>query len=94
MDAKKMLLEMLDAYKYKIENNLCTASEIESASKVLMENMELTATISDIAKFYGKPETNVRVAINRRLIAKPMRNVVLYPFHKVQKVMPETWRKQ
>lgn len=91
MDAKKLLSEILDYYKYKVDNNLCTPSEIESASRVLQENMEMYGTISDFAKFYGVSEGNVRSTINRKLIAKPKRKV-LYPFHKFVKIVPERWR--
>lgn len=93
MDAKRILAEILDFYKYKVDNNLCTPEEIESASRVLQENMEMYGTISDFARFYGVPEVNVRVAINSKLSAKPKRKV-LYPFHKFLKIVPARWRKK
>ena len=85
MDAKKLLSEILAYYKDKVDNNLCTMEEMESACKVLEENMEVYGTIGDFAKFYGQSEGNVRTAINRKLIAKPKR-ALLYPFHKFIKV--------
>ena len=91
MDGKKILSEILDYYKYKVDNNLCTPAEIESASKLLQENMEMYGSISDIAKFYKVPESKVRNTINRRMIAKPVRRV-FYPFHLFQKIVPEKWR--
>ena len=91
MDAKALLSEILAFYKYKVDNNLCTPAEIESASKVLQENMEMYGSIADFAKFYGESEGNVRSTINRKLLAKPIRKV-LYPFHKLIKVVPERWR--
>lgn len=93
MDGKSILSEILSFYKYKVDNNLCTPEEIESASKALQENMEMYGSIQDFARFYGVSEVNVRAAINRKLIAKPVRRV-LYPFHKFRKIVPEKWRKK
>lgn len=55
--------------------------------------MEVHGTISDLAKFYGVSESNIRATIARKLIAKPKRKL-LYPFHKFAKVIPEKWRKK
>lgn len=93
MDGKSILSEILDYYKYKLDNNLCTMEEIEAASKVLMENMEVHGSISDFAKFYNTSENNVRAIISRKLIAKPKR-ILLYPFHKFMKVVPDKTREK
>ena len=93
MDAKDILSEILSYYKYKIDNNLCTSEELESACKVLQENMEVYGTIGDFAKFYNTSENNIRATICRKLLAKPKR-VLLYPFHKFMKVVPEKTRKK
>jgi hypothetical protein len=90
MDAKLLLSEILSFYKYKVDNNLCTPSEIESAAKVLQENMEMYGTIADFARFYDTSEQNVRTTINRKLIDKPKRKV-LYPFHKFVKIVQSKW---
>lgn len=91
MGAKEILSEILSYYKYKVDNNLCTMEEIESAKKVLEENMEVYGTIDDFAKFYDKTPVNVRVAINRKMLAKPKRKL-LYPFHSFVKVVSDKWR--
>lgn len=93
MYGKQILSEILDFYKYKVDNNLCTQEEIESASRVLQENMEMYGSISDFAKFYGVSEQNVRTTINRKLFAKPVRKV-LYPFHLFRRIVPEKWKKE
>lgn len=93
MDAKDILSEMLAYYKYKVDNNLCTMAEIESAKKALESNMELYGTIDDFARFYDTSPINVRSTISRKLIAKPIRRI-FYPFHKFLKVAPERWRKK
>lgn len=93
MDAKQILSEMLAYYKYKVDNDLCTMAEIESARKMLSENMEIYGTIDDFSKFYDTSPINIRSTISRKLIAKPIRRV-FYPFHKFLKVVPERWRKK
>lgn len=93
MDAKEILSEILGYYKYKVDNNLCTMAEMESAKKALTENMEIYGTIDDFAKFYEVPKVNVRATISRKLIAKPIRKV-FYPFHRFLRVVPEKWRKK
>ena len=93
MDAKQILSEMLAYYKYKVDNDLCTMAEIESAQKALTENMEIYGTTEDLAKFYGVSPGNVRATISRKLLAKPLRRV-FYPFHKFLKIVPSKWRKR
>ena len=93
MDAKKELLEILGYYRYKIDNNLCTPEEIESANKLLQENLDVYGTVEDFAKFYNVSETQVRSAINRKLIDKPKRRVY-YRFLSFLKVAPRTWRER
>lgn len=93
MDSKIILSEILDFYKYKVDNNLCTISEMNDAISALENNIESHGTISDFAKFYGVSESNVRAVIARKLAAKPKR-LLLYPFHKFAKIIPERWREK
>ena len=90
MESKKFLSEVLDYYKYKLDNNLCTMEEIDSVAKTLEKNLEIKGTISDFAKFYGVPENSVRVNINRKMLAKPERKV-FYSFLKFLRIVPEKW---
>lgn len=90
--SSKVLSEILAFYKHKLDNNLCTMEEIESAIKVLEDNMVVYGSIKDFAEFYGTSESNVRTTISRKLLAKPKRKL-LYPFHKFRQIVPEKWRK-
>lgn len=94
MQGDKLLSEILSFYKYKVDNNLCTPEEIRDAEKVLLENMEVYGTIDDFSSFYGKSKDAVNSVIKRRMIVHPKRNVVLYPFHVFQKLVPDKWRKK
>ena len=93
MNAKEELIEMLDYYKFKVKRDGCTMDEIESATKLLQENMKINGTLDDFAQFYGKSKTAVSSQIKRNLIDKPKKNVTLYPFHKFMKIIPPSWRK-
>ena len=93
MDAlKNNLSEIIGYIKYKVDNDLCTPEEIESVSKMAMENLKLYGTIEDLAKFYKVPESKVRNTINRKMIEKPKRRVY-YRFLSFLKIVPEKWRK-
>lgn len=94
MDAKKYLIETLDYYKKRVSEDACTMEEINSVAKALEENMTIYGTIGDIAEHYGKSKDAVNSVIKNRLIEKPKRNVVLYPFHAFAKVIPDSWRKK
>lgn len=87
---KRNLREMLEFGIYKLDNNLCMPNEIRSVSRMVEGNLEMDASIKEIAEFFDKSEVNVRVAINQKLIAKPKRKV-LYPFIKFLKIAPSKW---
>ena len=62
--------------------------------KAISENVPLSAELDDIADFYGQSKTAVSSQIKRKLIAKPKKNVTLYPFLKILEIIPEKWRKK
>lgn len=93
MTVDKILSEILGFCKYKVDNHLCTMEEMNSVVSAIENNMEIGATIGDLADFYGKSKDAVNGVINRKFIGKPRRNVVLYPFHRFRKIVPTSWRK-
>lgn len=93
LNPKTYLTEILDYYKYKLDNNLCTMEEMDSLAKTIEEKMEIQGTISDFAKFYDQPESSVRATISRKLLAKPKRKVY-YPFHLFSRIVPTKWHKK
>ena len=90
---KKNLKEVFQFGIYKLDNNLCTLSELRSLGRMIEGNVEMDASIKEIASFFGQSEGNVRSTINRKMFAKPVRKV-LYPFQKFLKIVPERWRKK
>ena len=91
MDAKNEILEVLEFWKYKVTNNLCTPEEMESLSKMLQENMDMYGTVEDLAKFFDVSEAQIRTTINRKMIDKPKRRVY-YRFMSFLKIIPKSWR--
>ena len=89
-DSKKYLIEILDFYKHKLTSDGCTMDEINSVTKTIEENLNISGTISDFAKFYNVPETTVRTNIFRKMFDKPKR-VLLYPFLKFARIVPSKW---
>ena len=93
-DPKEELIRIFKFYEQRLEDGDCMMSEVESTLRVLEENMEINGTIDDFARFYGKSKDAVNSVIKRRMIDKPRRNVVLYPFHKFNKLIPSSWREK
>ena len=89
MDVRRYLHEMLDYMGYRLDHG-CTKEEMDAFAKMLEQHMELYGEAKDFAEFFGVSEKNARATISRRLIDKPKRRVY-YPFHKLLKVVPESW---
>ena len=89
---KKIILDFLDFIRFKVENDTLTLEETESLSHMFENNLILTGTLDDIARFYGKPKENVKVVISRKVLAKPKR-CVLHSFNAFRKAVPDKWKK-
>ena len=84
VDAKELINQTLDYYKYKINNDLCTMEEIESVSEMLQKNLNVIGTVEDFSKFCEIPQSHVRNIISRKVLDKPKRRVYyrFFPFLK------------
>lgn len=89
---KNVLLEIIDFYRYKIDNDKCTSEDMMAAFNLLHDNAVSEATIKEIADFYGQSESNVRNVVSRKSVSKPKR-AVLYNFIDVTKIIPKSWRR-
>lgn len=88
---KRIILEFLDFIRFKVESDTLTMEDTESIAKVLEENMELSGTADDFARFYGKSKTNVTTVIDRKMLPRPKRRV-LYSFRLFRQAIPKSWR--
>ena len=92
VDVKEELRLILRYYDQRLDS--CTMQEIKSVTNAIMNNMEIDGTLDDFAEFYGKSKDAVSSVIKRRMITKPKRNVVLYPFHVFRRLVPPSWHKK
>lgn len=88
---KQVILDVLDYLRYQVVNDKCTPEELRNIKDNFVDNLEMDATIKDIAKFYGKSENDVSTVISRRM-SKPKRRV-MYNFSWFTRVMPKTWKR-
>lgn len=90
--AKRIILEFLDFLRFKIENDSLTMEEAESLARTLAQNLHLTGTLDDFARFFGKSKNNIKVLINRKVFSTPFRRL-LYEFGPIRNAVPDSWRK-
>ena len=93
MNIKRVILNILDYLRYQVENDKCTSDELKSILEMVSESMEISATIKDMAEFYGQSESNVSNVISRRPIPKsqkPKRRVY-YNLAFFSKIIPKSW---
>ena len=88
---KGIVLEFLDYIRYKVENDCLTLEEAESIARTFEENLDLTGTADDFARFYGKSKTNVTTVIDRKMLPRP-RRMVMHSFNKFRKAVPDSWK--
>lgn len=93
-NAKNDLIEIFKFGIHKLKNNACTQEEMAGIMRSIEENIPIHAELDDLAEFYGKSKTAVSSQIKRNLYDKPRKNVTLYPFLKVRKILPLSWRKR
>lgn len=87
----KLLVEILDFYKHKINSGDCTDEDMRTAFELISEKTVCNATVSSVAKFYDQSPSNVRNIISRWGIKGESKRY--YDFNKLLKVIPKSWRK-
>lgn len=92
---KKVILEILDYLRYQVVNDKCTAEELRSIYDMASESLKVSATIDDLAEFYGQSKSNVSNVLSRRpLPAKEKaKRKVYYNFAFFRTIIPKSWRK-
>lgn len=92
---KKAILDIIDYLRYQVDNDKCTAEELRSIYDMASESLKVSATIDDLAEFYGQSKNNVSNVLSRRPIPareKPKRKVY-YNFTFFRTLIPKSWRK-
>lgn len=83
----------MDFLKYKIDNGKLTLSEVEGLTRAFVENLSLSGTAEDIARFYDRSPQDVRNIVHRKMFSKPERKVY-YSFNEFSCSVPESWKKK
>lgn len=92
---KKTVLEIIDYLRYQVVNDKCTAEELRSIYDMASESLKVSATIDDLAEFYGQSKNNVSNVLHRRPIPpkEKLKRRVYYNFAFFRKIVPNSWRK-
>lgn len=88
---KRVIIDFLDFLRYQVLNDKCTMEELKSIHDNIVSNIEVDATIPDIARHFNQTETNVRNHLWK--LPRPKRRVY-YSFTKFLNIVPKKWRKQ
>ena len=88
---KEFVLEVLDILRYKLENDCLSVSDWEALARIIGERLPLLGSLDELSDYFGQSKNNVKVVINRKMIAKPVRRI-LYPFTEFIKVLPASWK--
>ena len=90
----EILIDALEFFVEKLKSGNCPLSQVEAVYKAYAENMDVTATVEELSKYFGKSRAAVHGVIKRSLTSKPKRNITHYSFKNFVKVMPPSWRKK
>ena len=91
IDTKQQIIDILDFWKYKILHNGCTPEDFNTIGELAKNgNLDIGATIKELADFYGKSENAVKLQINHKMLEKPKRRVQ-YSFTKFNELVSDKW---
>ncbi len=89
---KKYLSDYLGFLKYKVDNDRMTLEEEQAFVRLIEENIPLSGTSDDFARYYHQSPTNIRTVISRKMLDKPERKV-MRSFKAFSRIVPDKWRK-
>lgn len=90
---EEMLVTTLRFWIKKIKRGDCTREQELTILNALEAAGGTYGTLEEIADFYGKSRDDVSGVIHRNNVGKPKRNIVMYSFSKISRVVPKSWRK-
>lgn len=89
-EVKNILLNIIRRWEHDLINNRCTPTQMKSLCSLLINNVDMDASLDEIADHFGQSKSNVSNIIARRFTGKPKRQV-LYPLQKIIKIVPRSW---
>lgn len=91
--AENFVIEILEFAISKIKAGKCSPKELGRVAQILSEEMNVEASIEEMAEHFGRSKNNVSNVIHRSYVGKPERKVV-YNFAKFLKIIPSSWRRR
>lgn len=91
--AENFVIEILEFSISKIRAGKCSPKELGRVAQILSEEMNVEASIEEMAEHFGRSKNNVSNVIHRSYVGKPERKVV-YNFAKFLKIIPSSWRRR
>lgn len=88
---KRILSDFLGFLRYKVDNDKLTLEEEQAFVKLIEDNLPISGTSDDFAKYYRQSPVNVRSVINRKMMERP-RRMVMFSFLKFSRIIPDKWR--
>lgn len=92
-EIRETLDDCLELMQHKLRRGKLTAGDLRALLDMLVGGGGVSATVADLAEFYGETETNVRSVIKRRVVGKPRRRVY-YDFLEFWRVVPRMWHER
>ncbi len=89
-EVKDIVLQVVRKWENDLVLGKCTPHQIKSLYNALINNIDMDASIDEMAEHFGQSKSNVSNVIARRFVGKPKRKV-LYPFQKIIKIVPRSW---
>lgn len=87
---KQIIIDILKYLLWQVEHDKYTLAQIRSIYNAFIRNIEIEATVDDIAEHFGQSRENVKNVIYRHPIPKPKRKVH-YSFFHFYKNIPKSW---
>ena len=87
---KKMLSAFFGFLKDQIDNDVLSMEDFESLVEIVENDLSLSGTADDFARYFHKTPVAIRSILSRRLLPKPKRRV-MYDFKAFLKTAPSSW---
>lgn len=90
---REAFAETLDFLAHKVRHGTMTYQDVEAIMELMASEGGVSATVSDLSRFYSQSEDNIRHVLHRKVSSPPVRRVY-YDFAAFQKGVPEKWHKK
>lgn len=90
---REALADMFGILEDKVRRGSMSFDDVNAIVSIIEANGGISATVSDLARFYSQSEDNVRHVLHRSYMPKPKRRVY-YDMLSFTKNVPQKWRER